>query len=122
MRLKNFLLVVEDIECAKKFYKELFGLEVVRDFDTNVILTQGLVLQERVGWEQAIDKQVSYGGKDVALYFEEYDLEAFIKKVEGSGWNIHFLNPLHILENEQKMVRFCDPDGHVIEIREIEKF
>ena len=53
MRLKNFLLVVEDIERAKKFYKELFSLDVLRDFDNNVILTQGLVLQERKSWEQA---------------------------------------------------------------------
>lgn len=122
MRLKNFLLVVEDIERAKKFYKELFGLDVMRDFDTNVILTQGMVLQERKSWEQAISQQVSAGGKDTALYFEEYDLDAFAKKVEGSGWDIHFLNPLQILENGQKMIRFCDPDGHVIEIREIKKF
>ncbi len=118
MRLKNFLLVVENIERAKKFYKELFGLDVLRDFDTNVILAQGLVLQERTSWEQAISEQVSFGGKEVALYFEEHDLEVFAKKVEGSGWNIHFLNPLQIMENGQKMMRITDPDGHVIEIRE----
>ena len=122
MRLKNFLLVVEDMERAKSFYKELFGLDVMRDFDTNVILAQGLVLQERKSWEQAVGEPVSYGGRDTVLYFEEYDLEAFVKKVEGSGWNIHFLNPLQTLENRQKMVRFMDPDGHVIEIREMEKF
>ncbi len=122
MRRKNFLLVVNDIERSKRFYKELFGLEVLRDFDTNVILTQGLVLQEQTSWERAICEQVNYGGKDVALYFEEYDLDVFVKKVEGSGWNIHFLNQLQIVENGQKMMRLMDPDGHVIEIREIEKF
>ena len=122
MRLKNFLIVVNDINRSKKFYKELFGLEVLRDFDNNVILTQGLVLQERKSWEQAVGEPVSYGGKDTVLYFEEYDLDAFLKRIEGSGWNIHFLNPLQTLENGQKMVRLCDPDGHVIEIREMEKF
>ena len=122
MRLKNFLLVVEDMERAKRFYKELFGLDVLRDFDTNVILTQGLVLQERKSWEWAISEQVNYSGKDVALYFEEYDLDAFAKKAEGSGWDIRFLNPLQILEGGQKMLRLTDPDGHVIEIREIKKF
>lgn len=121
MRLKNFLLVVEDMERAKKFYKELFGLDVLRDFDTNVILAQGLVLQERVSWEQAVGEPVNYGGKDTVLYFEEYDLEAFMKKVEGSRWNIRFLDPLQTLENGQKMLRLTDPDGHIIEIREIKK-
>ena len=122
MRLKNFLIVVNDINRSKKFYKELFGLEVLRDFDTNVILEQGLVLQENASWEQAVGEAVSYGGRDTVLYFEEYNLDAFLKRIEGSGWNIHFLNPLQTLENRQKMVRFMDPDGHVIEIREIEKF
>lgn len=122
MRLKNLLLVVEDIERAKSFYKEFFGLEALRDFDTNVILTQGLVLQERVSWEKALSESVSYAGKDTILYFETYDMREFIKKVEGSGWDIHFLNPLQTLSTGQKMVRLIDPDGHVIEIREIEKF
>lgn len=121
MRLKNFLLVVDDIERSKRFYRELFGFDVLRDFDTNVILAQGLVLQERKSWEQALEQSVSYGGKDAVLYFEEYDLEAFAKKAEGSGWDIRFLNPLQILENGQKMMRLTDPDGHVIEIREIKK-
>lgn len=39
MKLKNVLIVVEDIEKSKAFYKELFGLDVVVDFDGNVILT-----------------------------------------------------------------------------------
>jgi hypothetical protein len=94
-------------------------LDVLRDFDTNVILTQGLVLQERKSWEQAINEHVSHGGKNAVLYFEEYDLEGFVQRIEGSGWDICFLSPLQTLEDGQKMLRLTDPDGHVIEIREI---
>ena len=119
MRLKNILIVVEDMERSKKFFKEVLGLDVIRDFNTNVILTQGLVLQERKSWEQTIEAQVNYGGEDMVLYFEEYDLEAFQEKLDRSGWNIRFCNRLQILENGQKMIRFRDPDGHMIEIREI---
>lgn len=53
MKLKNILLIVNDIEKSKKFYRELFGLEVIRDFGENVILTEGLVLQERTVWEES---------------------------------------------------------------------
>ena len=31
MKLKNILIVVNDIELAKKFYHDLFGLEVLLD-------------------------------------------------------------------------------------------
>ena len=47
MRLKNILLVVEDVERSRRFYEELFGLHVITAFDGNMILTEGLVLQDR---------------------------------------------------------------------------
>ena len=43
MKLKNVLIVVKDIERSKKFYRDLFGLEMVLDNDGNMILTEGLV-------------------------------------------------------------------------------
>ena len=46
MSLRNILIVVSDIEQSKRFYHELFGLQVLRDFGENVILSEGLVLQE----------------------------------------------------------------------------
>ena len=45
MKLKNVLIVVKDIEKAKQFYQNLFGLETVLDNEGNMILTEGLVLQ-----------------------------------------------------------------------------
>ena len=38
MRLRNILIVVEDIEKSKKFYHDLFGLDVILDNEGNVIL------------------------------------------------------------------------------------
>ena len=56
MRLKNVLIVVNDMEKSIAFYKNLFGLEVILDNDGNVILTEGLVLQDRTIWENYILK------------------------------------------------------------------
>ena len=47
MKLKNILIVVDDIERSKQFYHDLFGLDMVLDNDGNMILTEGLVLQEK---------------------------------------------------------------------------
>ena len=73
VRLKNILIVVNDIELSKEFYQELFGLRVVTDFGENVILSEGLVLQEKKIWEQVTGKSVTAGGNNVELYFEEYE-------------------------------------------------
>ena len=62
MRLKNILLVVDNVEKSVAFYKELFGLQVLNDFGGNVILTEGLVLQERKIWETLIEKEAELGG------------------------------------------------------------
>ena len=37
MKLKNVLIVVKDIEKARQFYHELFGLALVLDHDGNLI-------------------------------------------------------------------------------------
>ena len=54
MKLKNVLIVVKDIEKSKQFYHNLFGLNMVLDNDGNMILTEGLVLQEKRLFQKAI--------------------------------------------------------------------
>lgn len=42
MELKNFLIVVEDIEKSKKFYEDLFGLKLIANNDGNMVLPKNL--------------------------------------------------------------------------------
>jgi catechol 2,3-dioxygenase-like lactoylglutathione lyase family enzyme len=118
MKLKNILFVVEDIEKSKTFYTDLFGLMVVTDFGENVILTEGLVLQEKKLWENFIESNVSVGGNDAELYFEENDIDGFLKKLEQSNFVIEYLNKCIEHDWGQRVIRIYDPDRHVIEIGE----
>lgn len=118
MRLKNILFVVNDIEKSKAFYKELFGLMVITDFGRNVILTEGLVLQERELWEEFLEKEVVYQGHDAELYFEENNMDAFLEKLKNSSFEIEYVNPLMEHDWGQRVVRLYDPDRHVIEVGE----
>ena len=118
MRLKNILLVVENIEKSIAFYKELFGLQVLKDFDGNVILTEGLVLQERQLWEEFVDKEVILGGNAMELYFEDNDLDAFAEKLDSSPYEIQYVNRLMEHDWGQRVIRFYDPDMHLIEVGE----
>lgn len=119
MRLKNVLIVVKDIEVSKKFYQELFGLQVLTDFGRNVILTEGLVLQERALWEEFVQRKVVPGGNAMELYFEHNDLDAFAEKLESSPYEIQYINRLMEHEWGQRVIRFYDLDMHVIEVGEI---
>ena len=117
MKLKNVLIVVSDLARAKAFYTELFGLSLVLDGEDNVILTEGLVLQERTVWERAVGGKVTPKSLGGELYFEEPDLEGFVERLERYGGGVELVNG--ILEDSRggKMVRFFDPDGNLIEVR-----
>ena len=117
MKLKNVLIVVSDMDRAKIFYKELFGLSVILDSEENVILTEGLVLQEKKVWEKAVGGLVipkSLGGE---LYFEEPDMEGFARRLENYGEPVEYVTRLTRDSNGQSLVRFYDPDGNLIEVR-----
>lgn len=118
MKLKNILLVVNNIEKSVAFYKELFGLFVVTDFGENVILSEGLVLQEKNLWEKFLEKEISFQHHDAELYFEENNMDAFLKKLENSDFDIKYVNPLMEHDWGQRVVRLYDLDGHVIEVGE----
>ena len=116
MKLKNILIVVNDIEKSKKFYKDLFGLETILDNDGNVILTEGLVLQDKSIWENFIEKDIIFQSNSCELYFEEADIEKFVEKLERNYPNIQYVNPLMTHSWGQKVVRFYDLDGNLIEV------
>lgn len=120
MKLKNILFVVSDIEKSKIFYQELFGLRVITDFGENVILTEGLVLQQRDAWQDGIGKAVNFGGHDAELYFEESDMDGFLAKIKNLEIEVAFVEeqtPDHSWGG--RVVRIYDPDKHVIEVGEM---
>lgn len=116
MRLKNILIVVKDIEKSKQFYHDLFGLEVVLDNDGNMILTEGLVLQNEKIWKDFLGREVIPQNNSCELYFEERDIEAFVEKLEELYPSVNYVNRLMTHSWGQKVVRFYDPDGNLIEV------
>ena len=116
MKLKNVLIVTKDIERAKRFYHELFGLDVVLDNDGNIILTEGLVLQDEKIWRGFLGRDIVPENNACELYFEEQDLEGFVQKLERLYPDIRYVNPLMTHSWGQKVIRFYDLDGNLIEV------
>ena len=116
MKLKNVLIVVKDIEISRKFYHDLFGIDVVLDNDGNMILTEGLVLQDEKIWRSFLDRDVIPKSNSCELYFEEQDIEAFIYKLEKLYPSIEYVNRLMTHSWGQQVIRFYDLDGNLIEV------
>ncbi len=117
MRLKNVLIVVKDMAQARQFYHDLFGLDTVLDHDDNVILTEGLVLQDEKLWQTVLGREVISESGAFELYFEEPDIEAFAKKLDTLYPQTRYVSRLTTCPWGQQMIRFYDPDGNLIEVR-----
>ena len=116
MKLKNILIVVKDIEKSRQFYHDLFGIDLVLDNDGNMILTEGLVLQDERIWKNFLGKDVVSKSNSCELYFEEQDIDVFIEKLERMYPNIEYVNRLMTHSWGQRVIRFYDLDGNLIEV------
>ena len=108
MKLKNILIVVKDTEKSRKFYHDLFGIDLVLDNDGNMILTEGLVLQDEKIWKSFLDRDIIPKSNSCELYFEEQDIESFIEKLERLYPSIEYVNRLMTHSWGQRVIRFYD--------------
>ena len=116
MRLKNVLIVVKDIERSRQYYHDLFGLEMIVDHGGNMILTEGLVLQEEKYWKEFLGRDIISKNNAGELYFEETNIDAFVQKLEELYPETEYVNRLMTHSWGQTVVRFYDPDGNLIEV------
>ena len=119
MKYKNTLLVAQNIEKSVLFYKTVLGLRVKSNYGENVVLTGGISLQSKNSFEKFIPKEdfkITLGGNDSEIYFEENNFEAFLKKLELLP--INYVHPPLEHAWGQRVVRFYDPDMHIIEVGE----
>ena len=56
MKYKGTRIVVKDCNRALKFYRDMFGLQLLQDNDGNMELTDHLYLQELGYWEDFTKK------------------------------------------------------------------
>ena len=115
MKFQSTLIAVTDLERSKKFYEKYLGLDVVVDFGANVTLAGGISLQTAETWREFIGGlNISFKGNSGELYFEEDDFDGFLQKLG----ELELVHPPIEHAWGQRVVRFYDPDGHIIEVGE----
>lgn len=57
MKYNCTVISVADINAARKFYEDLFGLEVFQDYGRNIAFTCGLALQQDFDWLVHLPKE-----------------------------------------------------------------
>lgn len=117
MRYISTLIAVKDLAASLRFYREALGMEVVQDFGANVVLSGGVVLQTLESWREFLGgKPVSLRSHTGELYFEEADMDGFLERLKAM--DISYVHPPLEHRWGQRVVRFYDPDGHIVEVGE----
>lgn len=118
MKYNCTVISVADIKATRKFYEDLFGLEVFQDYGRNIAFTCGLALQQDFDWLVHLPKEsILRKSNNVELCFEEQDFDSFLHKLKKYP-NIECLG--EVIEHSwgQRVIRFYDLDGHIIEVGE----
>lgn len=117
MKLNSTMLVVADINKSVDFYKKVLGLHVIMDFGANKTLTGGLALQTVETYKEFIGtNEICFGGNNFEIYFEEDDFDEFADKLKEC--DVEYVHPIKEHSWGQRVVRFYDPDKHIIEVGE----
>ncbi len=111
------LIAVSDMEKSKRFYHDVLGMNVAADYGANVALDGGLVLQTLDTWTSFIRRaNVILPNNAGELYFEDEDMDAFCEHLKQ--FDLCYVHPLFEHRWGQRVIRFYDPDRHIIEVGE----
>ena len=117
MKIKKPVLIVTDIDKSVEFDKKVLGLRVIMDFGANKTLTGGLALQSLESWQEFIETgDVVFGSNSSEVYFEEDNFDKFADKLKKCA--VEYVHPVKEHSWGQRVVRFYDPDKHIIEVGE----
>lgn len=117
MKYTSTLIAVKKMDVSKQFYHDVLGLEVIADFGENVTLDGGVVLQTLDTWKSFIRMDnVTLPNNAGELYFEEDDMDGFCNHLKA--FDICYVHELFEHRWGQRVVRFYDPDKHIIEVGE----
>lgn len=118
MGYQGVCIAVKDINLSKKFYQDLFGLEVFQDYGINVSFG-GLSLQQDFDWLLNVPKEkIINASHNMELYFEEDNFDDFIAKLEQRNDIKYLGDGVKEAEWGQRSIHFYDLDEHIIEVGE----
>lgn len=119
MKFSGTLLAVRDIIRSRKLYEGLLGCKVAMDLGVYIAYTNGIALQAEETWLTFIERDaedIVYGANDAELYFDEHEIESFYIRLRV--FDVELIHELKEHSWGQRVVRFYDPDGHIIEVGE----
>lgn len=117
MKFRCALVTVSDMGRSRKFYEKKLGQKVRYDFGENIEFQGGFAIHLKSHFKQLIDnKEIIAGTHNFELYFEHDDMEQMEDRLNNRG--VEFVHKVREQPWRQRVMRFYDPDGNMIEVGE----
>jgi len=111
------LITVDDIQRSRHFYEDVLGQKVIADFGENLTFQGDFAIHLKEHFQSLMDgAEIIRGTNNFELYFEEDDPGPVVERLKAYG--SYFVHELREQPWRQRVVRFHDPDGNMIEIGE----
>jgi catechol 2,3-dioxygenase-like lactoylglutathione lyase family enzyme len=120
LMIKNFglLLAVNDIQVSRNFYEKILGQKVIMDLGANIAFESGFCIQaDYIGIIGEADFKIAYKSNDHELVTEVEDFDEFVNHLQQFS-DIVYVHGVKEYPWLQRVVRFYDPDFHIIEVGE----
>ncbi len=122
IRHAHTIVFVGDLAKSTAFYRDVLGQKVVHDWGSMILFEHDFGIHDAADLMRKVYKgsrpafAEPQGRDNMDIYFETDDLPAAFECVKASGAEI--IHPIEVQPWGQKVFRFHDPDGHIVEIGE----
>ena len=117
MEFQGALFAVRSMAVSRSFYETVLGRKVALDFGANLVFEGGPTLQEGFSALAGFpEERTVYRAHNAELYFESQDFDGDAARVKAAG--VELLHEVREYPWGQRVLRFYDPDGHIIELGE----
>ncbi len=111
------LVVVTDMDRSRNFYVNILKQKVKYDFGENLTFHGDFSIHLKTHFQDLIEhKAIRSGGNNFELYFEMDEIEELFERLKA--YNVAFIHKIQEQPWRQKVMRFYDPDHHIIEVGE----
>jgi catechol 2,3-dioxygenase-like lactoylglutathione lyase family enzyme len=114
------IVFVSDIARSTAFYRDVLGQTITHDYGQIVMFEHGFSIHDGPNLLEKTYKRPGafpsgpQGKDNLDIYFETDDLQGAFDAVVQSGAEV--IHPIEVQEWGQRVFRFHDPDGHIVEI------
>lgn len=120
VKYSGVLITVADIAISRAFYEDLLGQHVKFDFGVDIPFECGLTIHQADHFQgllgSAADYPIAKKANNGELFFEEDDIEPLQQRLKTAG--VEFIHEVREQPWAQRVMRFYDPDGFIVEVGE----